>query len=235
MTRLVILVVLSACILSIIVMSTNWLPSSLAPQTKPMDPDWPPMMLVTESPGANPEKTPSKGDRQNIPDWLLALSALASHRSTEHQEYVEKQPEITLGKPEPDCRVIYVPILQNETSRRGPEIDLTRMIVQEIQARTLFKITDARDKADLALQGKIFLQTIKNKGEKLKKVNRDLNVFVLEYELRDLHEGKILGGNRLMGHDLRIMKFGDSTLLDDRTLADMARNVVDVIVNKGGQ
>jgi hypothetical protein len=235
MTRLVILVVLSACILSIIVMSTNWLPSSLAPQTKSMDPDWPPMMLVMESPAANPEKTQSKGDRQDIPDWLLALSALASPRNKEHQEYMEKQPEITLGKPEPDCRVIYVPILQNETSRRGPEIDLTRMIIQEIEARTPFKITDARDKADLALQGKIFLQTIKSKGEKSKKANKGLNVFVLEYEWRDLREGKILGGNRLIGHDLRIMKFGDSTLLDDRTLADMARNLVDVIVNKGRQ
>jgi hypothetical protein len=231
MARLVILIILTGCILSIVAMSTNWLSSSLVSQVKPKDLDWPPTAFVTAENSS--EKNQSKTRRTDLPDWLLALADLTASGSRRLQESSATQPEVILSKPEPVCQTIHVPIFENLNSRRGPEIDLTRMVIREIEVRTPFKIVSAQDKADSELRGKLLYQAIT--GGKLAKSGPVLEILMLEFEWRDLRQGKILAKSRLPVHDLRVRKYGISIIPDERALEEMARKVVDVLLRKSGE
>jgi hypothetical protein len=231
MARLVILVILTACILTIIAMTTNW-SSSLTPQIKPKEVDWPPLVFVQET---HDGKAENKKNRNDLPGWLRDLAELASPRSGEPQEVLDKQPRITFGTLEPICHAVYVPIFINDTPHRGPEIDLTRKVIEGIEARTPFKIAFAREYADSEIQGRLYLQEIKIKTEKAKKKTPVPGLFMLEVKWLDLRAGKILVEKRLAAVDLHSIKKGHFAMLDDWTLGEMAKKVVDVIVKEGGK
>jgi hypothetical protein len=212
-------------------MTTNW-SSSLTPQIKPKEVDWPPLVFVQETPDTKAE---NKKNRNDLPGWLLDLAELASPRSGESQEVLDKQPQITFGTLEPICHVVYVPIFINDTPHRGPEIDLTRKVIEGIEARTPFKIAFAREYADSEVQGRLYVQEIKIKIDKSKKKTPVPGLFMLEVKWLDLREGKILAEKRLAAVDLRSIKKGHFAMLDDWTLGEMAKKVVDVIVKEGGK
>jgi hypothetical protein len=234
MTRLVILVILTGCILTIVTMTTNW-SSSLTPQIKPKEVDWPPLVFVQEMPETRVEKERSKRKRSDVPDWLQALAELASSRSGESQEVLDTQPQIALGKLEPIYHTVYVPIFVNDTPHRGPEIDLTRKVIAGIEARTPFKIAFARERANSEIQGRLYVQEIQIKTDQSKKKTPVPGLFMLEVKWLDLRGGKILVEKRLAAVDLRSIRKGHFALLDDWTLGEMAKKVVDVIVKEGGK
>jgi len=93
-------------------------------------------------------------------------------------------------------RTVYVPIFKNTTFTQGMEFDLTRAVVREIEAKTPFKVTSCRERADSELTGTI---TARNKllinynqlGE-VREVQTTVAVDVIWRDLRPGHSGEIL-------------------------------------------
>jgi hypothetical protein len=232
MSRLFILVILTACIVTILAMTTNR--SSMVPESKPRELDWPPLVFVQQTPETNAEKTQRTRNRKGPDDLLQSLAALAS-RSRELKKFMDDQVQIHLGKPEPIYQTVHVPFFKNDTSRQGPETDLTRLVANEIEVRTPLRLVFSPERADSEIQGRIFYQEQKGKIEKAKKRIPLPNILTLEFTWRDLRQGKILVERRFVTTDLRNMKKSKLTLLNDRTLEEMAKKVVDVIVEEGGK
>src|SRR4051795_13456986 len=53
-----------------------------------------------------------------------------------------------------DVKTVAVPIFQNKTFRRGVEFQLTRALVQQIEAKSLYKVVP-KERADTILDGEI--------------------------------------------------------------------------------
>lgn len=102
--------------------------------------------------------------------------------------------------PNYDCniRTVHVPIFKNRTFRRGIEFEFTRLVIQEIEAKTPFKTVDSPVGADTEL-----LCTVVSRAKTLVNTNqlgevRDsevtYNVEVIWRDLRPGHIGEILSG-----------------------------------------
>lgn len=98
-------------------------------------------------------------------------------------------------KPMYDCNIrsVYVPIFQNRTFYKGLEFDLTRAVVQQIEAKTPFKVISDCDRADTVLEGKIISVTKNllnlNQNNEVRQGETNL---VVEIVWRDLRTGEIL-------------------------------------------
>lgn len=230
MTRLVILFVLSACILCIVAMTTNWLTYSGPALPKTIEPDWPPTVFVMQPSKTKQDSKPTKRVRRDIPDWLLALADLASTRRD-----ITGNAQVTLSKPEPIGPAIYVEIFQNDTPCHGPEIDLARKVTQGIAARTPFNIAAERKSADSEVQGRLFIQEQKSKNAKSTKKASPPELLMLEFKWRDIRDGKLLAASHFVADDCGSMKKSHFMLLDDWALGEMAQRIVDVIVKAGGK
>jgi hypothetical protein len=92
-----------------------------------------------------------------------------------------------------DYRTIYVPMFKNRTYRRGLEMDLTRAVVREIEAKTPYKVVSNCDEADTELLG-----TIVSVAKNLVNINQENEVREAETTLgveiiwRDRRTGEIL-------------------------------------------
>jgi len=91
-------------------------------------------------------------------------------------------------------RTVYVPIFQNATYQRQLEFDLTRIVIEEIESKTPYKVVNRRELADAELLGKI-VSVNKNAvnftqlGE-VRDVERQIGV---ELIYRDVRTGMPLG------------------------------------------
>jgi lipopolysaccharide assembly LptE-like protein len=96
-----------------------------------------------------------------------------------------------------DVRTVAVPIFSNRSFRRGVEFQLTKAIVNQIEAQTPYKVVP-RDRADTILEGEItdiFIHTYSadpNTG-----VPQDQFYYVrVNFTWKDLRTGKILADRR---------------------------------------
>lgn len=102
-------------------------------------------------------------------------------------------------------RTVYVPIFDNVTFRRGLELDLTRAVVREIEAKTPFKVVNCREQADTELRGKIV-----NRRKALVNLN----------QLGEIREGEVALAVELQWIDLREGHRGDFLSQRDARRAD---------------
>ncbi|MFO0865682.1 MAG: LptE family protein [Gemmataceae bacterium] len=56
---------------------------------------------------------------------------------------------------DPSIKTIYVPIFENATYQRGLEFDFTRIVIEEIQSKTPYRVVGRREAADAELLCKI--------------------------------------------------------------------------------
>lgn len=94
---------------------------------------------------------------------------------------------------DPCIKTVYVPIFENQTFRRGLEFDLTRAVIREIEAKTPFKVTSDRSKADTELTGAIvgFNKNILNRNQ-LNEQRETETVLTVSIVWKDLRTGEIL-------------------------------------------
>ena len=92
-----------------------------------------------------------------------------------------------------DVRTIAVPIFTNRDFTRGVELDLTKAIINQIEAHTPYKVVP-RDRADTVLEGEIVrvnLQTVSR--DPLSSVPQEqLYRVVCSFVWKDLRSGRIL-------------------------------------------
>jgi hypothetical protein len=97
---------------------------------------------------------------------------------------------------DPNIRTVYVPVFDNQAIghfRTGLEVDMTRAVVREIEARTPFKVVDDRSCADTELTGRIVAlqKNIVNRNQ-LNEVREAETILKCEIVWRDLRTGEIL-------------------------------------------
>jgi hypothetical protein len=92
-----------------------------------------------------------------------------------------------------DIRTVAVPIFRNKSFRRGDEFALTRALVQEIEARTPYKVTD-REKADTIIEGEIQSISVNNLSQDTRAAipQEQLYTVTLNFVWKDLRSGQIL-------------------------------------------
>ena len=94
-------------------------------------------------------------------------------------------------------RTVYVPIFKNKVFQTQPyrrmEMQLTRLVIQEIEARTPYKVVDDPDCADTELLGTVvtFTKGIVNRNQ-LNEVREAELVLGVELVWRDLRTGRLL-------------------------------------------
>jgi hypothetical protein len=108
---------------------------------------------------------------------------------------------------------VYVPIFKNVSYRRGLEFYLTQAIVREIEAKTPFRVTDCRERADTELIGTIVGQTkspvVLNQLNEVRNVEMTLTVELYWKDLRAGHVGDPLSLNKPRRADEPPLKPGD--------------------------
>jgi len=104
-----------------------------------------------------------------------------------------------------DIRTVYVPMFQNITLRRGLEIDLTRAVVREIEAKSPYKVVSRRENADTELDGKIVARRKAvinvNQLNEVREAEAGLAVEVVWRDLRPGRVGDILSQPRKRDFD----------------------------------
>ncbi len=108
-------------------------------------------------------------------------------------------------KPNYDCNIhtVYVPLFKNDSMFYHLEDDLTRVVIQEIEAKTPFKVVSSPSQADTELLGKIVRlnKTLIN-GNQIGEVREAQTILAVEVIWRDLrpgHEGELLSNPRPTG------------------------------------
>lgn len=102
-------------------------------------------------------------------------------------------------------RTVYVPIFQNATYQRDLEFTLTRLLVEEIESKTPYKVVPRREMADAEILGKI-VNVKKNTVNftQLAEIRDAERVVGVEIIYRDVRTGKQLGiPDSLKPRDLR--------------------------------
>jgi hypothetical protein len=92
-----------------------------------------------------------------------------------------------------DVKTVAVPIFQNKSFRRGVEFSLTKAVVNEIEARSPYKVAP-RERADTILEGEIIdirLQNVSNDST-LAVPQEQLYVVTIDFIWKDLRNGRIL-------------------------------------------
>jgi hypothetical protein len=95
-----------------------------------------------------------------------------------------------------DVRTVAVPIFQNRSFRRGVEVNLTKAIVNQLEATTPYKVAP-REHADSILEGEILdvhLRTMTTGVGSLPQ--EQLYIVRLNFTWKDLRTGKILTERR---------------------------------------
>jgi hypothetical protein len=96
-----------------------------------------------------------------------------------------------------DVRTVAVPIFSNRSFRRGVEFQLTKAIINQLEAQTPYKVVP-RDRADTILEGEItdiFIRTYS--ADPRTGVPQDQFYFVrVNFTWKDLRTGKILADRR---------------------------------------
>jgi hypothetical protein len=92
-----------------------------------------------------------------------------------------------------DIRTVYVPVFENETFRRGLEVELTKAVVDEINMRTRMRVV-GREGADSMLTGRVrdLKETVVTKTEADVILEKQVTVYV-SFEWVDLRTGQTLG------------------------------------------
>ncbi|MFO0807951.1 MAG: LPS assembly lipoprotein LptE [Gemmataceae bacterium] len=94
-------------------------------------------------------------------------------------------------------RTVYVPMFQNQiqldSTRRNIEVDLTRAVVREIEAKTPYKVVSHCDGADTELSGTVLTMTknLLNRNQ-LNEIREAETVLTVGIVWRDLRSGEIL-------------------------------------------
>jgi len=91
-----------------------------------------------------------------------------------------------------DIETIYVPVLENNTFRRGLEVELTQSLVEEINMRTHLRVVP-REQADSELVGTIrdFKETVITKTAADRIIEKELTLFV-RFRWVDLRTGRTI-------------------------------------------
>src|SRR6516162_1830767 len=94
-----------------------------------------------------------------------------------------------------NIKTVYVPIFKNKSIWRGLEFDLTRMVVQEIESKTPFKVESDCSKADTELIGTVvnLNKNMLNRNQ-LNEVREAETVLAVEVVWRDRRTGEVLTG-----------------------------------------
>jgi hypothetical protein len=92
---------------------------------------------------------------------------------------------------------VYVPIFKNITYYRGLEFQLTEAVIQEIEAKSPYKVVSDRGTADTELSGTIvnFQKNILNRNQ-LNEIREAQTILTVEVIWRDLHTGEPLSQPR---------------------------------------
>jgi hypothetical protein len=108
-------------------------------------------------------------------------------------------------KPNYDCTIhtVYVPIFKNKTLYQHLEDDLTRVVIQEIEAKTPYKVVNSPHLADTELLGTIVNVNksliLGNQLAEIREAQTMMTVEVLWRDLRAGHEGENLSHPRPAG------------------------------------
>jgi hypothetical protein len=98
---------------------------------------------------------------------------------------------------DPGIRTIRVPIFKNNTYIRELELDLTRAVIREIQAKTPFRVVSADCPADTELTGTITaLNKMAINRTQLNEIREGQTTLAVEIIWRDLRTGEILSQPR---------------------------------------
>lgn len=93
-------------------------------------------------------------------------------------------------------RTVFVPQFKNESFYKGLEVDLTRAIVREIEAKTPYRIVSCREDADTELTGKVINLTksmlLSNQLNEIRQGQTILSVELVWQDLRPGNGGKVL-------------------------------------------
>ncbi|MGH7179135.1 MAG: LPS assembly lipoprotein LptE, partial [Tepidisphaeraceae bacterium] len=92
-----------------------------------------------------------------------------------------------------DVKTVAVPIFQNKAFRRGVEFQLSRAVVQQIEAKSPYKVVP-KDRADTILEGEITslrLQDVSDDAQ-LAIPQEQLYVVTVDFVWKDLRTGRIL-------------------------------------------
>jgi len=109
-------------------------------------------------------------------------------------------------KPNYDCdiKTVYVPLFKNDTMFFHLEDELTRVVIQEIEGKSPFKVVNSPSRADTELLGRIvnLNKTLINSNQigEVREAQTVLGVEVVWRDLRPGHEGEILSNPRRAGH-----------------------------------
>ena len=102
-----------------------------------------------------------------------------------------------------DIHTVFVPLFKNDTMYQHLEDELTRLVVQEIEAKTPYKVVNSPGRADTELLGKIvnMNKTLINTNQigEVREAQTILTVEVVWRDLRPGHEGEILSNPRPSG------------------------------------
>jgi hypothetical protein len=102
-----------------------------------------------------------------------------------------------------DIHTVYVPLFKNDSMFQHLEDELTRVVIQEIEAKTPFKVVNSPGHADTELLGKIkYLNKQLINGNQIGEVREAQTILAVEVVWRDLrlgHEGEILSNPRPAG------------------------------------
>lgn len=98
-------------------------------------------------------------------------------------------------------RTVFVPIFKNRTNRdsirRGVEFDLTRLVIQEIESKTPYKVVSNRECADTELSGEVIniqksLLNINQNNE----IRQGETVMAVNVVWKDLRSGEVLSSRQ---------------------------------------
>ena len=92
-----------------------------------------------------------------------------------------------------DVRSVAVPIFTNKTFRRGVEFALTKAVVNQIEAKSPYKVV-ARERADTILEGQIVEIRLQNlsSDSTIAIPQEQLYVLTVDFIWKDLRTGRIL-------------------------------------------
>ncbi len=118
---------------------------------------------------------------------MLAIAGCGYHSNGSDSEYHWS----SLYRP--DVHTVAVPIFTTSDYSRGVEFELTKAIINDLEAKTPYKVV-SRGKADTILEGEIVRVNVNTISEDINSAlpQEQIVSIVVNYTWKDLHNGKIL-------------------------------------------